>query len=146
MDFPLQNTLHIPFVLKTKVDITEYYMWQHCAVSLALHVLPALLGAVSKEQGGVQLYSVFLSTQGGLISVPEKSPYSKRAQVEVERCSVQLAQESSWSHWAWPGNYSTSTLGEEKRFTLLAMAELGKGRDWNLNFLLTALPALSAIH
>lgn len=35
---------------------------------------------------------------------------------------MQLVQDNSWSHWTWPWSYGTSTLGEVKRFTLLAMA------------------------
>lgn len=60
MDFPLQNTLHIPFVLKTKVNITEYFVaaCYNIQIPLALHVLPALLASIAKEQGRIQLHSV----------------------------------------------------------------------------------------
>lgn len=51
-------------------------------IPLALHVLPALLASIAKEQGRVQLHSVFMSTQGELVTVPKRSP-----------CKISLAKE-----------------------------------------------------
>lgn len=48
MDFPLQNTLHIPFVLETRefhrlLYVAALYSIQ---IPLALHMLPTLLAAI----------------------------------------------------------------------------------------------------
>lgn len=111
-------------------------MWQHCAIS-TYHLLCMCCLLLLQLFPKSKVHSVFMSTQGlWCWSLSQRSHHTARSvwlkgycqqsqqtcPGEVERCLVQLAQDNSWSHWTWPWSYGTSTLGEVKRFTLLAMA------------------------